>query len=306
MSLVPWGKLQIGTLAAVIQDLGLKPYTTRTARKHELVRLLQSIELEGLSPVLLRLQEERSSSQTSDHEREESPELEYLGAPPSGSSAPAPVRPVVEIPVHSSPRSPLQHRAGPSRARTRARTEPSPSPSPSPIPGPSGIGPLKSRKRQRGAHVEPRAKGQRRPSVDLSNVPPPSYAILYQERQNISLPRQEPWPLLNPYETFDGVVIPARQKKRARVEVERRQGDSEGTPELDDRPMIVGVWDEEGSVSEAGVARAERSTGDGASTTASVTGRMEAIVVTSAKASKAASSRRRQVVLSDDERGVEM
>ncbi|TBU25698.1 hypothetical protein BD311DRAFT_699751 [Dichomitus squalens] len=300
MSLVPWGKLQIDTLAAVIQDLGLMPYTTRTARKHELVRLLQSIELEGLSPVLLRLQEERGSSQTSDREREESPELEYLGAPPSGSSASAPVRLVVEIPVHSSPRSPPRSRAGPSRARTRARTEPSPSPSP------SRAGPPKSRKRQRGPHVEPRAKAQRRPSVDLSNVPPPSYAILYQERQNISLPRQEPWPLLNPHETFDGVVIPSRQRKRARIEAQRGQEDSEGTPELDHRPMIVGIWDSDGSVSQAGAGGAGRSTGDGASTTASVRGHMEAIVVTSAKASKAASSRRRQVVLSDDERSVEM
>ena len=47
MSLVPWGKLETATLATVAQELGLAPYTSRTARKHELVRLLQSVELEG-------------------------------------------------------------------------------------------------------------------------------------------------------------------------------------------------------------------------------------------------------------------
>ena len=47
MSLVPWGKLETATLATVAKELGLASYTSRTARKHELVRLLQSVELEG-------------------------------------------------------------------------------------------------------------------------------------------------------------------------------------------------------------------------------------------------------------------
>ncbi|KAI1792467.1 hypothetical protein LXA43DRAFT_887460 [Ganoderma leucocontextum] len=340
MSLVPWTVLQPDTIKAVIHDLGLAQFTSRTARKNDLVKLLQSIELEGLSPVRRRLRAQRDEpSYVWDQEREESPELEYSGPAPSTSSAsvPAPVRPVVEIPFHvpSSPQSTgtgdTRPRAGRlSRTRTKGKARARPSPSEleqSPPPRPSRVGPPTKRKAPTtstsagaGAPSRKRARPEtagrdvvdtrKLPPVDLSNIPPPSYAILYQQRQSISQPRPAPWPRLNPHETFAGVDIsPRRKEKRPRAG--DANGAEDGAEGVSQQIVIEDVDGSEGLGGAAG-GRGTRGTSTGtgtaASTTASVTRRMEAVVVTSLKTLKAktTSSRRRTIVISDDEMDLEV
>ena len=78
-----------------------------------------------------------------------------------------------------------------------------------------------SRKR---ARAEP-ALVSKLPPIDLSGIPPPSYAILYEQLHNISKPRRTPWPRLNPHETFAGVDVPPRKGKRKRA---REEDEDEG------------------------------------------------------------------------------
>ena len=390
---VPWSVLQLDTIKTLIHEFSLAHFTSRTARKNDLVKLLQSIEREGResfsrssvhltvthadahtdSEVLRRLQtehnDERSPDYVLDHQHEESLELEYSGSAPSTSSASAfasisaPVRPVVEIPVRAhaplpSPQSTSTSSAAPRLPRTRpkgkARARPSPpelqsgsfSPAPSapPVPSLSHVGPPKNKKRKapsantgasaRAGPSRKRARPElpappRLPPVDLSNIPLPSYSILYHQRQNIKEPRKEPWPRLNSHETFAGVeIVPRKMKKRPSAEEEDVDADREeveavGRAERREggtsrRPIVIEdarSADESERLSGAGWGAAalgtrDTSTGTGtaALTTASVTGRMEAVVVTSPKTwkAKSAGGRRKTIIVSGDESDIEV
>ena len=109
--------------------------------------------------------------------REESPEIEYAGPPPRSV-------PIVEIPTASRWHA---SKAGPSRARGRARSEASVVPA-SPPP----------------------------PAKELK-ISPPSYAIIYQQHQEIAMPTKEPHALMHPHLKFDGVYIPPLRRPSRRA-----------------------------------------------------------------------------------------
>ena len=43
-----------------------------------------------------------------------------------------------------------------------------------------------------------------------SHIPPPSYAIIYEQHHNISTPSKDPIPLMHPEQRFDGVYITSK------------------------------------------------------------------------------------------------
>lgn len=144
--------------------------------------------------------------------RAESPELGYLGSPPPGQR----FVPFVEIAASSSPRRVVQHQnaaAGPSRIRLDSNTSASASAN-----GASG---------HASASANAARAGMKRKAdqvmVELP-IPPPSYAIIYKQHQEIAPPSKEPVPLRRPDLVFDGVYLPPPRKHTRREPAERRRG----------------------------------------------------------------------------------
>ena len=157
--------------------------------------------------------------------RDESPELEYHGAPPSAPSASRLV-PVVEIASPPTRRVTQPNaKAGPSRTRTRVDIDLTHDDGAST----NGTG-------QEGSDA-PAVKKRK------ITIPPPSYAIIHKQHQQIALPSKEPHPLLRPNMVFAGVYLPPPRKHARQSEEPTRvadgDDDAEEEEEREEEPMRV-------------------------------------------------------------------
>ncbi|KAI0767367.1 hypothetical protein C8Q74DRAFT_1279918 [Fomes fomentarius] len=211
MSQFPWDMVEVDTIQTVLRDLGLSPYIA-SSRRSKLVKLLREVEQDGLEAVIQDLEDRHRA-------RAESPELEYLGAPPPGQR----LVPYVEIASSASPRRLVQHQnaaAGPSRVRLDSNTSASATAN-----GATGHA---SASASAGAARAGTKRKADQVTVELP-IPPPSYAIIYKQHQEIAPPSKEPVPLRRPDLVFDGVYLPPPPRKHARREpVEAGHGHVDG------------------------------------------------------------------------------